>query len=98
MIEGKWTRESHRVLREHFRTMPFCLTEQELRRRMRPWYPFPERKNWPYKCWLRACRQWREAYFQGRTEVIISRRRRKTIVDRDTLPLWPGLERSTRRR
>lgn len=96
---GVWTVRSHAVLRENFRTMPYCLTEKELRRRMIPWYPFDERKGWRYRCWLKACKLWRDAYAQGRGEVVIpGRRKRRGAPDNDTIEMFPEYQPVRKRR
>lgn len=97
-----WADRAHRVLREHFRTMPWCLTEKELRKRMRSWYPFGlPRGGYPYAVWLTCCKQWRQAYFLGRNEVVVGKRKRPPKPDRVTLEMFPDLfplERSKRLR
>lgn len=51
-----WYSRAVPVVWAALRALPPDATDAAIRRALRDAYPFGERRYWPYKVWLRACR------------------------------------------
>lgn len=53
-----WYRRAQQVIHQADMDMPYGVSAEERRKRIKDAYPFGERANTPYKAWLRAQREY----------------------------------------
>lgn len=86
-MRSVWGEAADRVLVKVFAFLAPDADDKTIRLAVRDAYPFGERKNWPYKVWLKRVKRWKLARRLGLTVPPEEVRRKKMVRDERQIDL-----------